>query len=106
MTAPAGAATNIVWQFSYTLGKIGQVFPSSTTLNITNSVAGVSQFAHKLKGLATISGSGVNGSDVLMFKLARLGTSGSDTYDADVALLGFDLHFQIDKPGSNNEYPD
>lgn len=106
MTAPAGSATNVVWQFSYSLGKIGSAFPASTTVNVTNSVAGFAQFSHKLKEFTTISGAGVNGSDILMFKLSRLGSSASDTYDNSIALLSFDLHFQLDKPGSDNELPD
>lgn len=105
MTAAAGANTNVVWQFSHSAARIGAIFPGSTTVNVTNSLEGITQYNHRIVSLGDISGTGLTESSVIAFRLARLGSDAADTYNADVAVMGLDLHYEIDRPGSDTDIP-
>jgi len=43
-------------------------------------------------------------SSMILWRISRIGGSGSDTYPSDARLLEFDIHYQIDSLGSNEEY--
>lgn len=48
----------------------------------------------------TVLGTGIQISDMIVWKLSRIGGNGADTYGADARLLEFDIHYQQDAPGS------
>jgi hypothetical protein len=105
MTAAAGATTNMVWWMYYSITNISSAFPASTLVKITNSLEAVPQYQHTILSLGDIANPAGKGSDVMMFTVIRKGTDVADTYDNYAALLSFDLHFEVDKPGSDGENP-
>lgn len=101
--ATTGSGTNIVWELQYTWANPGtQVFPGYTTTKMTNSVTGTNWW-HSMHAFPAISGSGRTVSAVMVFQLRRLANSATaDDYDQNIAFLGFDLHYQVDAPGSDS----
>lgn len=97
--------TNTVWWMYYSITNINSAFPASTLVKITNNLSGVAQYAHKIVSLGDIPNSAGKGSDVMLLTIIRKGTDAEDKDPSDVALLSFDLHFEVDKPGSDNETP-
>lgn len=59
---------------------------------------------HLLTELGDIDMTGKTLSDCILFELSRIGGDASDTYGADARLLEFDIHYEIDSFGSNQEY--
>ena len=45
-------------------------------------------------------------SSIIITRITRLQNHTSDTYTGDVFIFELDMHYEIDKPGSNNEIPD
>lgn len=102
-TAATGAGTNVVWQLTYAWTNIGCAYPAYTTLKITNSVTGTNWFS-QLSDFPDISGTNKLVSSIFVFELRRLANSATaDDYNQNVAFLGFDIHHQVNSPGSDNE---
>lgn len=102
-TAATGAGTNIVWQLTYAWTNIGCAYPAYTTITITNSITGTNWFS-QLSDFPDISGTGHLVSSIFVFELKRLANSATaDDYNQNVAFLGFDIHHQVDSPGSDSE---
>lgn len=104
------ASSDIVWGLEYTWKDIGETFGdttivySSTTLNPddANIIAGkhyIAEFADLTPG-TTADGL----SSILIGRLFRNSSSGSDTYTDKVGLLYIDAHYQINSLGSTDEY--
>lgn len=96
-TADAG---NVVWQFEYTVQEVGGTFAAGTLADCTTTAAGGTAWVHKITACPDIDDSGLGISSVMYGRLMRDGDHASDTYEADVALIGFDIHFEMDSPGS------
>jgi hypothetical protein len=102
--------TDVIWGLEYTWKDIGEVYgdttliTSSTTLypddaNITAGKHYISSFAGIVPG-TTADGL----SSILIGRLFRNSSHGSDTYTNKVGLLYIDAHYQINSIGSNDEY--
>ena len=105
-TAAAGA---VVWQLHYKVAKIGEVMDANfTTLTASQTTAGTPDTdtaeKHLITAFGTISGDGMQISDMLVCEVSRLGNDGADTYGANARLLEFDIHYQQDEPGSRQEF--
>jgi len=103
------AAGNVMWQLDYKWAKIGEVIDASfTTLSTTSAVAGTPDTnaagKHLISSFGDISGAGAQLSDILVMKLSRIGGNAADTYGADAIMFEFDIHFESDISGSQNEY--
>ena len=59
---------------------------------------------HALTRLGNIAASDKHISDMLLMKLSRLGTNENDTYAASARLIEFDIHYQVNSPGSRQEF--
>ena len=96
-TANAG---NVVWQLEYTWANINGTFGAATTIASTADAAGGTAWVHNMATFAAITGTGKTLSSMLVCRLFRDGSHGSDTYADDAALLEFDIHYEMDTVGS------
>lgn len=100
--APSGSNTNVVWGIEYTLAAIGGTFAATTTTYATNGVS-ATNWKHQITSLPTITGAGLGISSVVNVRIFRAAASASDTYGSDAGFLGFDIHHEVDSPGSRSE---
>jgi hypothetical protein len=103
---PSG--TDVVWGLEYSVISIAGSFPTTTTLTANSVISliatpsGTGQ--HLITALGTISGSGLGISSILVCRLYRAATNGSDTFANETGLLGFDIHYEQDTQGSRQEF--
>lgn len=91
----------------YTWANIGETFGASSVLNLDSAsfVPNTSQWKHLLAVAASgIDAAGKTLSSMLMCRLYRDPADSADTYPQDVAFLQFDVHYEIDALGSEQEY--
>lgn len=101
----------VKFALTYQWSSIGGDFGSSHTLPLCYNVTANSQWKHlmcydttRTSGVrSTISGTGKGISSILYCKLARPFDDPNDTLAADVAFLGFDIHYETDGFGSKQE---
>lgn len=99
------ASGDVYWQLEYKWAPIGGVMDASwTTLTVTDTVDGTpdndTADEHLISSFGELDGTGKEISDMLIFKLSRVGGNAADTYGADARLLEYDVHVQKDAPGS------
>lgn len=95
---------NVLWQVEYKWTNIGGTEPGTfTAITILDAGDGTA-YKHQIADFATISGTGKTISSILSLKISRLGGDGTDTYNADALLKEFDIHYQINSFGSDDEY--
>lgn len=103
-TAAAGA---VYWQLEYKWHRIGQVVDAEWT-TLFSAVAAVSDGntanQHAITALGAIPAANNRVSDMIIFKVSRVGGNAADTYAADVGLLEFDVHYQRHGLGSEREF--
>jgi hypothetical protein len=100
-TAGAGS---VVWQLEYAAANpVTGVFPNVSTIEIADAAAGVA-WQHQIAPFAAIDGSDFKISTMLHCRLFRDPTHGSDDYAGDAGFLEFDLHFELNSPGSRQSY--
>lgn len=95
------------FSLEYTWANIGGTFSAPQTLNLDSDpfVPNTSQWAHLLAKNATgIAATGKTLSSMLVCRLFRDPADAADTYPQDVAFLQFDVHYEIDSLGSEQEY--
>lgn len=109
-TTAAGtpSGSNVVWGLEYTAIAVAGSFPYTTTI-LTNTViaecnppSGPGQ--HLISGFATISGTGLGISSILVCRLFRAAVNAADTFAGDAGFLGFDIHYEQDTQGSREEW--
>lgn len=104
------AAGDVVWQLEYRKYPIGGQGTTTWSVHstIASTVGGTPDNDSAEESLISSFGdfdmTGNTLSDIIIFRITRLGPDGSDTYGADARLLEFDLHYQIDRIGSDNEF--
>ena len=104
--ATSSASDVVVVDFEYSWSDIGDVFPTSDTIQTNIDVSGWTAKQHKLVEVGWIRGTGLTLSSVLMFRIERRRDLASDTYDSANQwwhLLDVDFHIRKNKGGSNNE---
>lgn len=100
------AAGNVVWQLSYQWSPIGADLEDAIVLSAFEPAVSDGNTAnrHALTRLGNIPADGRHISDMLLMKLSRLGTNENDTYAASARLIEFDIHYQLNSPGSRQEF--
>ena len=103
------ASGNVLWRFSYKMAPIGEVMDAAfTDVDVTTTVAGTpdndTANEHLISSFSELSMTGKSLSDMILIKLSRIGGDASDTYAADARLLEFDIHYQINSLGSEQEF--
>ncbi len=103
-----GAGQDVCWALEYSIATIGSTFGNTTIIHgDTNHLSEtIVANKHYLTELTDITMTGNKISTMLICRLFRDATDsvGVDDYPNDVALLEFDIHYQIDSLGSQTEY--
>lgn len=81
-----------------------QVPPGWTTVYKQVTPPGVA-YKSTINTICEIAGTGKSESSIIKIILTRDATNTADTYPADILLDEFDIHFQVEKIGTGNEYP-
>lgn len=102
-------AGDVAWRLEYKHSAIGGIMDTDWTEATFSSVAGSTpdddtEGRHLITSLGAIDMTGFTISHCLIFRLARMGGDAADTYGDDAAMLEFDIHYEIDLPGSRQEY--
>jgi hypothetical protein len=101
-TKTTATANDVIWGLEYSIASRGSNFVSTTTtIYMTNACTVAGQ--HRADSFPSIPGTGLTESCVMLGKLFRLGNVDADSGAAFA--LSFDVHFQKDKLGSDNELP-
>jgi len=103
------AAGDVYWQLDYKKVPIAEVMDASfTTLTVSSTVPGTPDNdlagEHLISTFGDVSMTENTLSDMFLFKLSRIGGNAADTYAADVRLLEFDIHYQLNSLGSGREF--
>ena len=93
---------NVLWRMSYQWTNVGATEAGFTDIDALDAGDGTA-YKHQLASLPSITGTGKTISSMITLKLQRIGGDGTDTYNADALLKEFDVHYQIDEPGSQEE---
>lgn len=95
---------NVLWRFEYDIANVNGTFSGSyTAIDILDAGSGNAN-SHLLATFGAISMTGYTISSIIKWKLSRIGDDVTDTYNADAALLEFDIHYEVDSFGSDTEY--
>ncbi len=95
---------NVYWRLEYMVASVNSVFSGSfTTLNVLAAGVGVTN-THQVIGFGAIPMTDNLISSIIKWKVSRIGGDGTDTYTADAKFLEFDIHFEVNSPGSREEY--
>lgn len=95
-------AGNVLWQLEYSWANINGTFEAPTTIESLDAADGTA-WKHQLASFPAITGTGKTISSMIVCRLFRNPADGDDTYGSDAALLEFDIHYQIDSLGSQEE---
>jgi len=94
---------SVVWGLEYTWVNFGDVMGNTTILEVTDPADGTA-LKHQIAEWSIISGAGKTFSSMLMCRIFRVAGDAADTYDSDCIALEFDVHYQINSLGSEEEY--
>ena len=102
--APTTTGTGVVvWAIEYVTSNINGTFGNTALATVNDAGDGTAK-KHQIADFTPISMSGKTMSCITLFRIYRKAADAADTYAADAALLEFDIHFEIDAPGSAQEY--
>jgi hypothetical protein len=94
----------VAWSLEYMWYDNGDVYPGSftTIATDTNVFTYTSGDLAQISTFPAIDGTGMGISSMLVMKLSRIGAN--DSYDQDALFFEFDMHYQKDQRGSDEEY--
>lgn len=97
------SGNTVGWKIDYSICGIDEAFAASAQLDLSDACNGVN-YEHNMTPAATIDGTGLKISDVIVFRVIRTDTGADDTWTGTVAntpaLLAVDFHHEIDTMGS------
>ncbi len=102
-TPTSAGAGDVLWVFEYTVATIGGAFPLTTIRTTLPSASGVDR-EHQIAFFPDIVMTSDMISAMLGCRICREGTSVTDTYPNQAALLEMDFHFQLNTPGSRQPF--
>lgn len=107
--ADGGLNEKVSWGLEYTWSSMAAIFGNTTIIygdTTTPNDTGLLINKHYVTELGTIDGTGMTISSMLACRLFRdaAQAGGTDDYGDEAGLLEFDFHYQIDRPGSRQEY--
>ncbi|MDT8414407.1 MAG: hypothetical protein RQ735_03430 [Flavobacteriaceae bacterium] len=107
-TAETNVGSNkVVWGLEYTWTNVGELFGSTTIISGSDPIAPVGTvdaYEHAITALGSIDATGKTLSSMLVCRIFRQATNGTDSFSGDAGLLEIDFHFQIDSDGSKGEF--
>lgn len=93
----------VKWQLSYSIADIGDEF-SETPDTVSVVIDGaIDENIHTISSFDEIDMSGYKISCCIFWALERRATDVADDYTSDARLWEFDIHYQVDRPGSELE---
>jgi hypothetical protein len=96
---------NVLWKFEYDIAAVNSNFAGTyTPLTILDAADGIVN-NHLILGFGDVSMEGKSESCVIKWLLSRVGGDNTDTYAGAAKLLEFDIHYQVGKYGTPDEYP-
>ena len=104
------AAGDVLWQIDYEVVNNGDVAPMAygEQLQAASVASGTpdNDTANELliTPLGDVAMTSKTLSCIVFWKLSRIGGDAADTYGADARLLEFDIHYEIDSFGSDDEF--
>jgi len=105
-TDPGGTGATR-WKLDYKWSNPTGTVPSaytSETITVTLPDDSSSLKVNKIGAFTAVDGTGFTVSSLFEWKLSRIGGDAADTYNADCALVEFDIHYLVDAHGSVEEY--
>lgn len=101
----SSAAGTVIWLFYYRVASVGGTFgawqgPVTGTHDVSDSDTANK---HALDSFGDISMTGHTESCIMAWRVYR--DAATDTYAADARLFEFDIHYQVQKLGTESEYP-
>lgn len=103
------AAGKVHWEMWYKWFPINNIMDATWTTAFSTATnpptSDTNQgFKHLITSFGEVPCTGKHISDMLIIRLAREGGVSADTYGADASLVEFDIHYQIDTPGSRGQF--
>ena len=104
------ASGDVFWQFDYEVVNNGAVaaMDYGSQLQATTVAIGTpdGDTANEvlITPLGDITMTGKTLTSLIFWKFSRIGGDAADTYGADARMLEFDIHYEIDSFGSNEEF--
>lgn len=101
-------ASNLVgWKVDHSITNVNGTFGASNTVDLSDACDGTDD-KHQLTTCVEVDGAGLNISHIILLKIYRSDTGADDTWSGNTAaqspvLLEFDIHYQIDDRGSQEE---
>lgn len=95
------------WKVDYSIANTNGTFGVSATADFSDTCSGTDD-KHEKTASIQVSGSGLTISSMVLLRIYRSDTGADDTWVGTTTaqspvLLEFDIHFEIDSLGSNNE---
>ena len=107
-TANGGAGEDVSWGLEYSWADINEVFGNTNIIygDVTKAAETLVQNKHYLTELGVITASGKTFSSMLLCRIFRdaTGAGGTDDFGDTAGLLEIDFHYEIDSPGTSEEY--
>ena len=102
--ATTAAAGNVVWGLEYCISLNGVAANATTLMTVTDATP-VATKTQQIAAWDAIDGTDLVESSIINCRLYRKAADVADTYAADAVAMSFDMHYQIEKLGTDNEYP-
>lgn len=103
--APTSTNTgNVVWGLEYVAHSEGDTIGNSTIITVTDAGDGTAK-KHQIVNFPEIDGTNLEESSIINCRFFRKAADAGDTYTGDAAVLSIDFHFEIEKMGTDDEYP-
>lgn len=101
-----GTGQRVTWGLEYSWANIGDVMGNTTIItgDVNHLDEDIVAKKHYLTELGTIDGTGKSFSSMMLCRIFRDATAGTDTYTSDAGLLEIDFHIKFDSLGSREEY--
>lgn len=93
----------VVWGLEFSWAEIGGIFPQSSIV-LASDTTGSAALEHRVISFPTMPIAISTVSAMIGCRIFRQVSNPSDTYAASAALLEIDFHFELDAPGSRQEY--
>lgn len=95
-------AGDVLWRFEYEIISMGDVPAQDYTAD--DLVVSTDVGKYSIDGFSDLTMTGRQVSDLIAWKVSRIGGDALDTYAGTAHLYEFDIHYQIDSLGSEREF--
>jgi hypothetical protein len=95
---------NVVWGLEYCIS-INDVASTNTTIITVTDAAPGALLTQQIASFPEIVGTSMVESSLLNCRFFRKAADAADTYAADAVAMSFDVHFEVEKLGTVEEYP-